>query len=379
MNALGRRIVRTMGIAVLAVLVSAGCGWRGLNSLPMPGTEGDGPGAFTIQAQLPDVNNIQQNSRVRVGDVNVGTVTKIERQDWHALLTMRLNGNVDLPENSTVTIGQTSLLGSLHIELAPPTWTAPRGRLHDGSVIPLSSGGAYPSTEQTLAAVSLLLNGGGIGQIQDITTSFSTAFAGREGDLRSLITQLDQFITYANDQKNDIIAATDSLNNLVSGFAEQRPVVDRALKTVPQALDVLKKERETLVSALDQLGKFSALVADTSMQTKEALVQELKNLGPVLQSLADAGPALTRSLSFFAVYPFAKETLDKWFRGDYANLTAIIDLTLSRIDSSFFTGTRFEGDLTELEMQWGRTIGQLPSPYTAANPLVVPYHLNQGP
>ena len=379
MNALGRRIVRTMGIAVLAVLVSAGCGWRGLNSLPMPGTEGDGPGAFTIQAQLPDVNNIQQNSRVRVGDVNVGTVTKIERQDWHALLTMRLNGNVDLPENSTVTIGQTSLLGSLHIELAPPTGTAPRGRLHDGSVIPLSSGGAYPSTEQTLAAVSLLLNGGGIGQIQDITTSFSTAFAGREGDLRSLITQLDQFITYANDQKNDIIAAMDSLNNLVSGFAEQRPVVDRALKTVPQALDVLKKERETLVSALDQLGKFSALVADTSMQTKEALVQELKNLGPVLQSLADAGPALTRSLSFFAVYPFAKETLDKWFRGDYANLTAIIDLTLSRIDSSFFTGTRFEGDLTELEMQWGRTIGQLPSPYTAANPLVVPYHLTQGP
>mgnify|MGYP002759341089 CR=1 FL=1 len=379
MNALGRRIVRTMGIAVLAVLVSAGCGWRGLNSLPMPGTEGDGPGAFTIQAQLPDVNNIQQNSRVRVGDVNVGTVTKIERQDWHALLTMRLNGNVDLPENSTVTIGQTSLLGSLHIELAPPTGTAPRGRLHDGSVIPLSSGGAYPSTEQTLAAVSLLLNGGGIGQIQDITTSFSTAFAGREGDLRSLITQLDQFITYANDQKNDIIAATDSLDNLVSGFAEQRPVVDRALKTVPQALDVLKKERETLVSALDQLGKFSALVADTSMQTKEALVQELKNLGPVLQSLADAGPALTRSLSFFAVYPFAKETLDKWFRGDYANLTAIIDLTLSRIDSSFFTGTRFEGDLTELEMQWGRTIGQLPSPYTAANPLVVPYHVNQGP
>lgn len=46
----------------------------------MPGTEGDGPGAFTIQAQMPDVNNIQQNSRVRVGDVNVGTVTNIERQ-----------------------------------------------------------------------------------------------------------------------------------------------------------------------------------------------------------------------------------------------------------------------------------------------------------
>lgn len=58
---------------------------------------------------------------------------------------------------------------------------------------------------------------------------------------------------------------------------------------------------------------------------------------------------------------------------------AIIDLTLSRIDSSLFTGTPREGDLTELEMQWGRTIGQMPSPYTGRNPLMEPYHFDQGP
>ena len=86
-----------------------------------PAPQGGGPGSYTIQAQLPDVNNIEPNSRVRVGDVTVGNVTKIERQGWHALLTMRLNGDVDLPANATAKIGQTSLLGSLHIELAPPT------------------------------------------------------------------------------------------------------------------------------------------------------------------------------------------------------------------------------------------------------------------
>lgn len=374
------RLARAGCVMTAMALLFTGCSdWRGLNSLPMPGTAGGGPGSFTIRAELPDVNNVQENSRVRVGDVNVGTVTKIQRQDWHAVLTMTLDGNVVLPANATATIGQTSLLGSLHIELAPPSTEAPEGRLHDGSVIPLASGGAYPSTEQTLAAVSLLLNGGGIGQLQDITTALSTAFAGRENDLRSLITQVDRFIANTDRQTDDIIGATDSLNNLVGDFAEQDPVVDRALDTIPEALAVLKDERETLAEALDQLGTFSALAADSSNQTKEALVAELKDLAPVVKSLADSGPALTRSLSFFAVYPFAQETLDKWFRGDYANLTAVIDLTLSRIDSSFFTGTRFEGKLTELEMQWGRTIGQLPSPYTAVNPLIVPYHLNQGP
>lgn len=65
-------------------------------------------------------------------------------------------------------------------------------------------------------------------------------------------------------------------------------------------------------------------------------------------------------------------------------MTAVIDLTLSRLDASFLTGTRFECNLTELELQWGRTIGQLPSPctgggpYNPGNPLVVPYHFDQG-
>ena len=365
-------------VAVVAAMSGCG-GWRGLNSLPMPGTQGDGPGSFVIQAQMPDVNNIQPNSRVRVGDVNVGTVTKIERQEWHALLTMRLNGNVNLPENSTVTIGLTSLLGSLHIELAPPTDTPSQGRLHDGSLIPLSHGGAFPSTEQTLAALSVVLNGGGLAQVQDITEAFSTAFRGREQDLRSMITQIDTFTRNVNDQTGDIIAATESLNDLVGQFAAQQPVLDHAIETIPEALAVLSRERQNLVEAADQFGKFSALTVDSVNKTKDNLVKELHDVGPVLESLANAGPSMTRALSLIPTFPFPNETIELWQRGDYANLTAIADLTLSRIDAGMFTGTRWEGDLTTLEMQWGRTIGQFPSPYARTNPLTVPYRNDQGP
>ncbi|BCO34221.1 mammalian cell entry protein [Mycobacterium heckeshornense] len=371
--------------AALALAGVSGCGFRGVNSFTLPGTKGGGPGSYTIQAQMPDVQNLQQNSRVRVNDVTVGNVTKIELQGWHALVTMKIDGSVDLPANATATLGQTSLLGSVHVELAPPAGRPPEGKLRDGSLIPLASAAAYPSTERTLAALSLLLNGGGLGQVQDITKALSTAFSGREQDLRNLLGQLDKFVGYLNDQKDDIIAATDSLNNLVGQFADQKPVIDKAIKTIPEALTVLKDERDNLADALAELGKFGALAADSVNKTKENLVKELKDLGPVLQSLADAGPALTRALDFYGTFPFPKPTLSKWLRGDYANLTAIIDLTLSRIDASFFTGTRWECDLTELELQWGRTIGQMPSPCTAGgphnpgNPLVVPYHFDQGP
>ncbi|MGZ8802209.1 MAG: MCE family protein [Mycobacterium sp.] len=372
------RPLRYIAVGLLISLLSGCANWQGLNSIPLPGTEGRGPGAFTVKAQLPDVNNIQQNSRVRVGDVTVGTVTNIEREGWHALVTMQLNGDVDLPANATATVGQTSLLGSLHVELAPTTDVPASGRLGNDALIPLSSGGAYPSTEQTLAAVSLLLNGGGIGEIQDITAAFSTALAGREDTLRSLIEQLDNYTRSLNDQTTDIIAAMESLDGLVSQFADRKPVLDGALRDIPEALAVLKAKRETLSDALVHFGQFSAVTADAVTKTKADLVKELRDLGPVLDSLANAGPSLTRSLSFLSTFPWVKENLTKWFRGDYANITLVLDMTLSRLDSTMLTGTRFEGDLTQLEIQWGRTIGQLPSPYTSGNPLVVPYRTDQG-
>ena len=378
----GWRRIRA-SLLVLAVVALSGCGalrdFRGANTFPLPGTKGGGAGHYTIQVQMPDVQNLQQNSRVRVNDVTVGNVTKIERPGWHALLTMTIDRDVDLPANATATLGQTSVLGSLHIELAAPRGVPPQGKLHNGSLIPMSSAGAYPSTEQTLGALSLMLNGGGLGQIQDLTKALSTAFTGREQDLRSLIGQLDKFVAYVNDQKDDIIAATNSLNNLAVQFAEQKPVIDKALKALPEALSVLKDERKNLADAVDQVGKFGALAADSINQTKTNLIKELKDIGPVLQSAADAGPALTRSLDLFVTLPFPKSMVEKIVRGDYLNVSVIVDLTLSRLDADFLTGSFLEGELTELELQWGRTIGQIPSPYTARNPLVAPYHFDQGP
>ena len=382
---ISHRLAASLMMMIVAVAGMSGCGWRGLNSLPLPGTQGTGPGSYVIQAEMPDVNNIQSNSRVRVADVTVGHVTKIERRGWHALVTMQLNADVNLPANATAKIGTTSLLGSYHIELGSPKDEAPQGKLRAGAVIPLSRGGAYPSTEQTLAALSLVLNGGGLGQLQDITEALSTAFRGREQDLRSLIEQLDKFSAYLNNQSGDIIAATDSLNRLVGKFAAQQPVLDRALATIPDALAVLNGERDKLVEAADQLSKFSALTVDSVNKTKENLVKELSQVGPVLESLANAGPSLTRSLSLLATFPFPNETFENFQRGDYANLTAIVDLTLSRIDQGLFTGTRWECHLTQLELQWGRTIGQFPSPCTAGyrgtpgNPLTTPYRWDQGP
>ena len=171
----------------------------------------------------------------------------------------------------------------MHIELAPPTDSPPEGRLHDGSLIPLSSGGrSYPSTEQTLAAVSMLLNGGGMGQIQDITEAFSTAFAGREKDLRSLIEQLDRFVAYLNDQKDDIIAATESLNNSGRPVRRRRnPCWTRRCRPFRTRCRCSRTSATTWPRPLDSVRASSApwrRLGEPDART--ALVAELEATGP---------------------------------------------------------------------------------------------------
>ena len=147
-----RRRIAGAAIGLVLTLGVTGCQWDGLNTLPMPGAAGTGDGSWQVRIQMPNVTTLTRNSPVMVSDVTVGTVTNIEVQGWHALVTVSLDRGVQLPANAIAKIGQTSLLGSNHVELAPPP-SDPQGRLKNGDVIPLDRAGDYPTTEQTLSSL----------------------------------------------------------------------------------------------------------------------------------------------------------------------------------------------------------------------------------
>jgi len=56
-RAWGIRTMAASALALSAATLLAGCGWQGINSIPLPGTKGGGPGSYTIQAELPDVGH----------------------------------------------------------------------------------------------------------------------------------------------------------------------------------------------------------------------------------------------------------------------------------------------------------------------------------
>jgi phospholipid/cholesterol/gamma-HCH transport system substrate-binding protein len=326
-----------LGCAV-AVSVS-GCAFQGLNSIKLPGVQGNSGDAQHFQVKVANVGTLESNSPVMVNDVVVGSVGKMTVDNWRADVDVSVNPGVVVPANAVATVGQTSLLGSMHLALNPPVGQAPQGQLPSGAVIESSS--TYPSTEQTLSALSVLVNGGGLGQIGDIIHNFSTAMSGREPEVRELLTRLDNFTGVLDRQRDNIIASVTELNRLANTFAGQRDVLDKALHEIPPALDVLIKERPTFTTALQKLDQFSDTATGLVNDAGDELVGDLKHLEPAIKALADVGPEINAALSYVSAFPYGPNALERGIKGDYLNMFAVFDLTYPRLKRSLFLGTRW--------------------------------------
>lgn len=174
---IGRRTVAT-GLTLLLTLT--GCSFQGVNSLPLPGAVGRGPDASVYHVELANVGTLESNSPVMIDDVVVGSVGRMTLHGWHIDLEISVKPDVAVPANVVATVGQTSLLGSMHVALDPPPGEKPSGRLSPGATISLDKTSTYPSTEQTLSSLAAVVNGGGLGQIGDIIANFNTALSGRQ-------------------------------------------------------------------------------------------------------------------------------------------------------------------------------------------------------
>ena len=66
------------------------------------------------------------------------------------------------------------------------------------------------------------------------------------------------------------------------------------------------------------------------------------------------GRIVAGALKLGLTAPFNIDDVSQVIRGDYVNVSAVLDLTLSTIDNTTLTGTGFSGALRALEQSWGR-------------------------
>ncbi|MDT5097748.1 MAG: phospholipid/cholesterol/gamma-HCH transport system substrate-binding protein [Mycobacterium sp.] len=348
------RIARRAAGLLAVALVLTSCGnWRGIANVPLPGGPGTAPGHLTVYVQMPDTLALNVNSRVRVADVYVGRVRSIELKNWIATLTLDLQPSVKLPQNALAKIGQTSLLGSQHVQLDPPPDPSPQ-ELKNGDTIPLKNSTAFPTTERTLASIATIVRGGGIPNLEVIQTEVNNLLTGRADQIREFLNRLDTFTDQLNQQRNDITRAIDSTNRLLTIVGNRTNTLDRVLTEFPPLIKHFADTRDLFADAVESLGRISKAADAALAPTSDNLHTNLQNLQRPLKQLGKASPYLIGALKVMLTAPFAIENVPKAVRGDYINISLNVDLTLSSIDQAFLSGTGVAGMLRALEQAWGR-------------------------
>jgi phospholipid/cholesterol/gamma-HCH transport system substrate-binding protein len=314
-------------LACCAVLTSCSGGFKGVYDLPLPGGADLGSHPYHVTVQFADVLDLVPQAAVKVDDVPVGRVETIRlgTDGWTAETVLDINGDVVLPAGATAALRQSSLLGEKFIELAAPTDgtakatpVADGNRLKDGATIPQVRTNRNPEVEEVFGALSLLLNGGGIGQLQTINQELAKVMTGNEQQIRSFLSGVDTLTSNLDAHRGDITDALDGLNQLSVTLANRHTQISGVLTDLTPGLQTLADQRTQLVAMLNSLDQLSGVAVDTITKSKDDLVADLNSLAPILQRLADAGDDLPNALQILPTFPFTDAVLPG-IKGDYLN------------------------------------------------------------
>jgi phospholipid/cholesterol/gamma-HCH transport system substrate-binding protein len=345
------RLLRAGAIAVAAALGLSACGFSPYN-LPLPGGADLGSKPYTVTVQFRDVLDLVPQSAVRVNDIAVGKVTAIKLNGWTALVTLKVNRDTKLPDNTEATIRQTSLLGEKFVSLAPPASGA-TGRLGNGDMIPLDRSGRNPEIEEVLGAASLLFNGGGLEKTNTIVKELNNALGGNEPEVRQLIASTSSFISQLDDNKEALLTSLEKINRLAVETNKQKSAITGALDDLPEALRIVNGQRDDLVKLLQSLDKLSDVATGVIRDSKADTVADLKALAPTLTNLAKAGDDLAYGTKALLSYPFTDGFLGNTYAkasgrcvdaspgtqelkegacfGDFANLSLSLDINADQL------------------------------------------------
>ncbi len=323
-----------VALLLVTVLTATGCKFDGAYDLPLPGGVVSRDDAYQVSADFADALNVVPRTEVMANDVVVGRVTEVERKGWHARVTFLVRKDIKLPENVEVDVRQTSLLGEKYIALVEPApGTASSKRLSEGDFIPIARTSRNPEVEEVLGALSMLLSGGGIGQLKTISVELNNMMNGRTDQARHLLGNLDRMIGGLNHQKDDIIAAMESIDRLSSTLVKEKDVIGEAIDSMGPALKVLNRQHKALMTMLRQLDALGVVGTRVLNASTDNIVASLRHLQPTLTKLGDAGDSLAPGLSMLASFPFPREA-GNIVRGDYANALFHMDIDLNKVISS---------------------------------------------
>lgn len=307
-----KRLTALCGLLLGSLVLLSGCGPT-MADLPLPGSGMRGD-TVALEVEFDEALNLARGAQVRVNGVSSGKVRLVSTRDFKAIAVLDVRRSARLRDGATARLRYTTPLGELFVDVTNP---ASGALLRDGAALSTKQTSTAPTVEDALASASLLVNGGGLNQLQTVTDELNDALGGREDTVRQLMQRADTFLTQANATTADIGRALDALATVSTVLEANRATIDAALTDIRPAAKVLRKNTPGLTRLLAKLAQFSGTANGVVGATRDQIVQMLREVSPILDEFNANKDTLGPSLKALVAL---NDTLNAAIPGDYANM-----------------------------------------------------------
>lgn len=238
---------------------------------------------YTLQAQFDDVTGLDDGDDVKIAGVKVGQVSGIDvQEDGRALVTLSLDEDVTVPDDSEAAVRWRNLLGQRVVYLYP-------GESGES----LGDGDEVSRTRDVVDIGALIQNLGGVvsavdpEQFNQLITAIGGALDGNEARVTELLEGAGTLLSALGERQDTIGGLLEDFDTVSAALASR----DAQIRTMVENLTLLSEafaENEGLVdSTLTELGGYSTSLRQVLTNNQSELASIIDSLDGVTDHVVD--------------------------------------------------------------------------------------------
>jgi phospholipid/cholesterol/gamma-HCH transport system substrate-binding protein len=272
-------------VALIALALNSGTIYRSLTST-------------SYVADFSEAGGILPQDEVRIGGLNVGSVTDVQLVGSHVEVSFVIKNGTNLGDTTTGAIGTATALGKKFLSLTP----AGPGELRSGSHIPLSRTKAPYDITQALQTLSSTTQQIDTTQLARSLDTVAQTFQNTPDTLRTAlqgVSRLSETISTRDQALRSLLAQA---NGVTAVLAQRNQQVTTLLSDGNLLLQELYQKRDDLHTLLVQVTSVVNQLKGLAQDNQKELTPALDQLSGVLDLLNSNQDNINKTISNLQVY-----------------------------------------------------------------------------
>lgn len=277
---------------------------------------------YELSATFTDATGVLNGDPVKIAGVPIGKVTSFQVTEGEALVTMEIEGDIDIPTNSFVDIKFLNLLGQRVVDIRPAD--TPSSEVYeDGDTVPVTQ--TTPALDLSVVFNNLrpLIQSTNPEDINTVARAVLDVFKGREDDLAGILGNLGNLGETLAGRDQRLARLVTDLDKLTAILNRDSSDIRSSLVNFTEFMEQLASVTPRIERVIDQLNsaseKFGGLVA----RNRGNLDQELGDLKTLLDIVNDElGPldTVAKNLKEVLLATARSQSYGKWWTLYVVNL-----------------------------------------------------------